>query len=209
VWRVEGVNDQQADAVASALGRDTTFIWGPPGTGKTRTIGKIGEQLVRAGRSVLIVSHTNSAVDQALLEVAHDLANDLVPGSVLRLGDPRDLRLLKGDGERLRAETHIRERSQELLDRKEEAIAERAEKTARLANVRRLLAIAEWAGRRRWRSTPCGASRRTGRRAQRAPMFAHGHNRLVLRRRSHPRWLPPLRPTADRRPRLRRVLVAR
>jgi AAA domain/PLD-like domain len=143
-WRVEGLNDKQAEAVASALGRDTTFIWGPPGTGKTRTIGKIGEQLVHAGRSVLVVSHTNSAVDQALIEVAHDLGDDLVDGSVLRLGDPRDQRLLEGGGERLRAEMHIRERSQELLERKEELLAERGEKTARLAQVRRLIAIAEW-----------------------------------------------------------------
>jgi Cdc6-like AAA superfamily ATPase len=103
-WRVQGLNDKQAEAVASALGRDTTFIWGPPGTGKTRTIGKIGEQLVRADRSVLVVSHTNSAVDQALMEIAHDLGRELVDGSVLRLGDPRDQRLREGRGERLRAD---------------------------------------------------------------------------------------------------------
>lgn len=143
-WRVEGFNDKQAEAVGSALGRDTSFIWGPPGTGKTRTIGKIGEQLVRAGRSVLVVSHTNSAVDQAVLEIARDLGDDLVDGSVLRLGEPRDLRLLNDDGLRLRAETHIRERSQAMLDRKEQLVFERAEKTARLAQVRRLRAIAEW-----------------------------------------------------------------
>jgi AAA domain len=144
-WRVDGLNDKQAEAVASALGRDTTFIWGPPGTGKTRTIGKIGEQLVRTGRSVLVVSHTNSAVDQALLEIASDLHDDLVDGTVLRLGDPRDQRLL--ERERLRAETHIRERSQELLDRRQELLVERSEKMARLAQVRRLLAVAAWLAR--------------------------------------------------------------
>jgi AAA domain len=85
-WRYDGLNVRQAEAVGSALGRDTTFIWGPPGTGKTRTIGKIGEQFVRAGRSVLVVSHTNSAVDQALMQIASDLGPDLVDGSVLRLG---------------------------------------------------------------------------------------------------------------------------
>jgi AAA domain/PLD-like domain len=141
-WHDRELNDRQSEAVASALGRDTTFIWGPPGTGKTRTIGKIGEQLVRAGRSVLVVSHTNSAVDQALMEVANDLGDDLVDGTVLRLGDPHDQRLV--ERERLRAETHVRERSQDLLTRKNELLTERAEKNASLAQIRPLLAIAEW-----------------------------------------------------------------
>jgi hypothetical protein len=139
---VAELNAKQAEAVASALGRDTTFIWGPPGTGKTRTIGKIGEHLVRAGRSVLVVSHTNSAVDQALLEIVGDLGAELVDGSVLRLGEPRDQRLV--ERERLHVETHVRERSQELLERMEQLLGERAEKTTRSAEVQRLLSIAEW-----------------------------------------------------------------
>src|SRR5438105_8527654 len=36
-----GLNASQAGAVASALGRDTTFIRGPPGTGRTRAVGEI------------------------------------------------------------------------------------------------------------------------------------------------------------------------
>jgi hypothetical protein len=139
---VPGMNASQADAVASALGRDTTFIWGPPGTGKTRTIGKIGEQLVRRERSVLVVSHTNSAVDQAVLEIVRDLGDELVDGSVLRLGTPKNQRLM--ENERLLAETHIKERSQELLERQAELLVERAEKNSRLTQVRRLLEIAEW-----------------------------------------------------------------
>jgi AAA domain len=136
------LNASQAEAVASAVGRDTTFVWGPPGTGKTRTIGRIGEQLVRSERSVLVVSHTNSAVDQAIVEVVRDLGDDLVDGSVLRLGTPKDQRL--AERERLLAETHIKERSQDLLDRQAKLLTERAEKTTRLDEVRRLLAIAVW-----------------------------------------------------------------
>lgn len=45
------LNVEQMAAVASSVGRDTTFIWGPPGTGKTRTIGQIGVELIRRGRS--------------------------------------------------------------------------------------------------------------------------------------------------------------
>jgi hypothetical protein len=96
---------------------------------------------------VLVVSHTNSAVDQALLEIAQDLGDDLVEGSVLRLGDPRDPRLLNGDGLRLRAEPHIRERSRELLERKDVLLAGRQDKAAHLAQIRRLVAIAQWAAR--------------------------------------------------------------
>jgi hypothetical protein len=56
------LNVEQMAAVASSVGRDTTFIWGPPGTGKTRTIGQIGVELLRRGRSLLLVSHTNAVV---------------------------------------------------------------------------------------------------------------------------------------------------
>ena len=46
-----GLNPEQQQAVRSSLGRNATFIWGPPGTGKSRTIGSIGEHLYRRGRS--------------------------------------------------------------------------------------------------------------------------------------------------------------
>jgi len=58
------LNEAQDAALGSSLGRDITFIWGPPGTGKTQTIGSIGEQLYRRRRSVLLVSHMNTAVDR-------------------------------------------------------------------------------------------------------------------------------------------------
>ena len=61
---------------------------------------------------------------------------------MLRLGQPKDQRLI--ERERLLAETHIKERAQELLDRQSELLDERAEKGARLAEVERLLTIAEW-----------------------------------------------------------------
>jgi Cdc6-like AAA superfamily ATPase len=69
-------NGGQMEAMFSCLGRDTTFIWGPPGTGKTKTIGMIGEQLFRRNRSLLLVSHTNTAVDEALVKIADAVGND-------------------------------------------------------------------------------------------------------------------------------------
>lgn len=75
------LNPEQCEAVGSALGRDLTFVWGPPGTGKTMTLGTLATELHRRGRSVLLVSHTNAAVDQALLHVARATGDDEPAGA--------------------------------------------------------------------------------------------------------------------------------
>lgn len=136
------LNVEQMAAVASSIGRDTTFIWGPPGTGKTRTIGQIGVELIRRGRSLLLVSHTNAAVDQAILKIADELGNELVDGSVLRLGITKEEALLKRP--RLLAQTHIDERGAALAVERDELTYERTGKVARLFEVQRLIAIWEW-----------------------------------------------------------------
>src|SRR5271166_6726771 len=86
--RNEKLNKEQRDAVVSALGRDITFIWGPPGTGKTQTIGEIGAQLFLRGRTLLMVSHTNTAVDEALIRIADALKSEFLEGQVIRVGEP-------------------------------------------------------------------------------------------------------------------------
>lgn len=139
---VAELNAQQGEAVATSLGRDTTFIWGPPGTGKTRTIGTIGEQLYRRERSVLLVSHTNAAVDQALLHIARQLGGEMAEGSVLRVGDPVDQRLK--DQPELLAVTHVKRRTEELQRRRDELEEEKRVKTARVLELARLIAMAEW-----------------------------------------------------------------
>lgn len=137
-----GLNPEQTAAVASALGRDTTFIWGPPGTGKTRTIGRIGAELVRRERALLLVSHTNAAVDLAVLMIADDLGADLRDGSVLRLGDSKEQALLERP--RLLAQTHIEERSAALVAERDSLGVERGELAARVLELQRLLGIWEW-----------------------------------------------------------------
>ena len=81
-----GLNEAQCDAVRRALGTTTTFIWGPPGTGKTTTVAHVVAAHYRAGRSVLLVSNTNVAVDTALERIAELLADDpgFGDGAVLR-----------------------------------------------------------------------------------------------------------------------------
>lgn len=81
-------NDEQMHAVRRSLGSDTTYVWGPPGTGKTTTLARIVEAHYRAGRSILLVSNTNIAVDTALERVADRLqgAPEFHQGLVIRQG---------------------------------------------------------------------------------------------------------------------------
>ncbi|MDQ1712108.1 MAG: hypothetical protein QOE45_1558 [Frankiaceae bacterium] len=84
----DGLNDEQADAVSLALGSEAVFVWGPPGTGKTTTVTHVVAAHVRAGRSVLLVANTNTAVDTALARVAAllDGSPPLAEGRVIRHG---------------------------------------------------------------------------------------------------------------------------
>jgi hypothetical protein len=137
------LNGSQLDALASALGRDTTFIWGPPGTGKTSTIGALGECLYAMNRSLLVVSHTNTAVDQALLRIGEAIDDqELRNGAVFRVGQPRDQRL--AETEDLLLSTHVRRRSEEMVARRTELEASRAEKGAEFKAVERLIDLCEW-----------------------------------------------------------------
>ena len=70
------LNPEQTGALRRALGSETTFVWGPPGTGKTTTLARIVEAHWLRNRSVLLVSNTNIAVDAALEEVAERIAED-------------------------------------------------------------------------------------------------------------------------------------
>ena len=141
-----GLNEDQLAAVASALGRNTTFIWGPPGTGKTSTIGAIGEALYRQDRSLLLVSHTNAAVDQALLRIGDALGKEeLRRGMVFRIGQPRDQRLQ--ESEELLLSTHVAGRSKELVGRREQLRSEQAEQEETLEQVHALLDLGAWAAK--------------------------------------------------------------
>ncbi len=53
-------------ALRQCIGSEVTFLWGPPGTGKTFTIGALVAALTAVDETVLVTSHTHAAVEQAL-----------------------------------------------------------------------------------------------------------------------------------------------
>jgi hypothetical protein len=82
------LNDEQKKAITRSFGSNATFVWGPPGTGKTYVLARIVEAFYRSGQSVLLVSNTNVAVDTALEKVADRLKFDpgFHGGAVIRYG---------------------------------------------------------------------------------------------------------------------------
>lgn len=82
-WLDTALDATQQEAVSLALrARDVSLVFGPPGTGKTRTLVEIVRQLVASRHSVLVTAASNTAVDN----LAERLADHRV--SVVRLGHP-------------------------------------------------------------------------------------------------------------------------
>lgn len=84
------LNNYQQKALQLALGSPVSFIWGPPGTGKTKTIASIIEGYLSQDKSVLLLSHTNKATDEALmatLKYLGDENEDYQNGKIIRFGD--------------------------------------------------------------------------------------------------------------------------
>ncbi|MEW9053059.1 MAG: AAA domain-containing protein [Neobacillus sp.] len=74
----------------------TTYIWGPPGTGKTYNLSRVVAQHYMKGKSVLVMAHSNAAVDVLMAEVTKVLEGKglWAEGEVLRYGFSRDEAIL-------------------------------------------------------------------------------------------------------------------
>jgi hypothetical protein len=66
---LDRLNEDQRRAIARVLGSEVAFVWGPPGTGKTRTLAECVVQLAERGARVLVTAHTNAAVDNAVAAI--------------------------------------------------------------------------------------------------------------------------------------------
>ncbi|MCY4177269.1 MAG: AAA domain-containing protein, partial [Endozoicomonadaceae bacterium] len=88
---ISDLNPGQKSFVQKAIRHSISFLWGPPGTGKTQTLGAILAYFYRQDERTLICSNTNKAVDQVLLKLCnHMIKNgkiaDLEDGKIIRIG---------------------------------------------------------------------------------------------------------------------------
>lgn len=125
-------NEAQLDAIRKAMTCRTLFIWGPPGTGKTDTLGYIIANYLRQGKKVLFASNTNRAVDVGMLSALRAMKQvgaAVKPEKVTRFGEAAlnsdELEPLTFD---VQLEKTIQARKQEvgewvgLLSRREDAL---------------------------------------------------------------------------------------
>lgn len=142
-----GLLPNERDVVDVASTQNLTFVWGPPGTGKTYQLSRLAAEFVNQGLRVLMVSGTNVAVDEATKQVSKRLKGTAA-GTVLRYGSPRNVEL---DNLKLTSRALARavnaalfEQERTLLEARETAIAQmKIEIETELKKVRRQLRRAE------------------------------------------------------------------
>lgn len=81
-----GLNDEQSLAQITCRSPGVHLVWGPPGTGKTRVIAAALQDVIASGKSALLVSGTNIAVDNALERAAAAVRPRT--GVMVRVGNP-------------------------------------------------------------------------------------------------------------------------
>ena len=86
---VGAMSDEQIASVKNLLGNAVAYVWGPPGTGKTRhVLAETVAHLTRRWSRVLVTAATNLAVDNALDAILR--VDGVEQKDVLRIGYPTD-----------------------------------------------------------------------------------------------------------------------
>lgn len=88
------VSDNQKEAIRVAMTSPFSYIWGAPGTGKTKhVLASCIYSYLKEGKKVLISAPTNTALDQSLSGILEALSDDEtlnIRKRTLRLGIPED-----------------------------------------------------------------------------------------------------------------------
>lgn len=132
------LDDSQRAAYQTALREALTFIWGPPGCGKTMTLSAIMHSAFNSGKRTLICSNTNKAVDQVLYKICETLTHEhpaMEEGKVVRLGRIADDKLASKYRKYVAIDEIVERRSAELAEKKSQLKAEIAQIEAEIAQI--------------------------------------------------------------------------
>jgi hypothetical protein len=89
VSRLPTLSAAQLSAVEACIQSGFVYVWGPPGTGKTKhVLASTALVLVRSGKRTLVLAPTNNAVDNALQAILDSLGEVARRSDVIRLGTP-------------------------------------------------------------------------------------------------------------------------
>ncbi len=135
------LNKEQKKAVCSVLTNENSYIWGPPGTGKTFTLGILIENFFSKEERSLIVSNTNQAVDQVLLKLCKVLGKEhkaVKEGFILRRGKIDLSELDKDWGEFIDLDSVVAKKSKKLKTKEsklEDEIGKLNKKSKRFVDI--------------------------------------------------------------------------
>ena len=143
----EPPNDAQKRAIETSYSSKLSIVWGPPGTGKTKTVAKAVEAHLNAGRSVLLVSHANNAVDEALEDIADHLKGSSFyqEGRLVRLGKPQEehLKILESKYELVLLDKIAEKRGETLSQERQALEAEKVQIDNTISSFGNILHILE------------------------------------------------------------------
>lgn len=120
---VRELNSYQKEAIAKILANEIFYLWGPPGTGKTKTLGSLCLALIEGKKRILLCSNTNQAVDQVLLKLCERFGikhPSLEEGQIVRVGHIANKQLLEKWKEYITVDGIVERKSRTLLARKGE-----------------------------------------------------------------------------------------
>ncbi|WP_141540265.1 AAA domain-containing protein [Bacillus cereus] len=85
---VEKMKNPKNELAYRSFYNPTTYVWGPPGTGKSYNLSRIISAHYQKGKSVLVLAHSNAAVDVLMSEVTKQIEkkNKWTPGEIVRYG---------------------------------------------------------------------------------------------------------------------------
>ena len=132
------LEDSQRKAYQTALREAVTFIWGPPGCGKTMTLGAIVNSAFNSGKRTLICSNTNKAVDQVLYKICETLTHEhpaMKEEKIVRLGRVADDKLESKYRKYVAIDEIVERRLTNLKEKKSQLESEIAQSEAEITQI--------------------------------------------------------------------------